>query len=60
MKGYVDYGDALTKGLLWIDPAIFAANVQLAQEAGLIGPGVEIDLTKLVTQSVVTAASAPR
>jgi len=60
MKGYIDYGDALTRGLLWIDPAIFAANVRLAQEAGLIGPGIEIDLTKLVTQSVVTAASAPR
>jgi NitT/TauT family transport system substrate-binding protein len=58
MKDYIDFGDALTKGLLWIDPAVFATNVRLAEEAGVIAAGTEIDLTKLVTQSVLTDAMA--
>jgi NitT/TauT family transport system substrate-binding protein len=57
MRDYILYGDAQTKGLLWIDPAVFEANVVLAREAGKIEPGVEVDVSRFVTQSVVEAAS---
>jgi len=57
MRDYILHGDALTKGLLWIDPAIFEASITLAREAGKIPPGVDIDVSRFVTQSVVEAAS---
>jgi NitT/TauT family transport system substrate-binding protein len=57
MRDYILSGDALTKGLLWIDPAVFQGSVALAREAGVIGPGVEIDVSQFVTQSVVEAAA---
>jgi NitT/TauT family transport system substrate-binding protein len=57
MRDYILYGDAQTKGLLWIDPSVFEANVVLAREAGKIEPGVEVDVSRFVTQSVVEAAS---
>jgi NitT/TauT family transport system substrate-binding protein len=59
MREYILHGDALTKGLLWIDPAVFEANVALAREAGKIGPDVQVDVSRFVTQSVVEAARGP-
>jgi NitT/TauT family transport system substrate-binding protein len=55
---YVAAGDALTKGLLWLDPAVFEANVRIARDAGTIPAGRRIDVSRLVTQDVVKAAHA--
>ncbi len=59
MRDYIIHGDALTKGLLWIDPAVFEASVQLAREAGKIAADAGIDVSAYVTQSVVEAAAEP-
>jgi len=56
MRDYILTGDALTKGLLWIDPAVFEGNVALAREAGKIAPDAVVDVSRFVTQSVVEAA----
>jgi NitT/TauT family transport system substrate-binding protein len=57
MRDYILYGDAQTKGLLWIDPAVFEASVALAREAGKIATDARIDVSAFVTQSVVEAAA---
>jgi NitT/TauT family transport system substrate-binding protein len=56
MTPYIATGDALTKGLLWISPEVFEANVELAKEAGVIAPGTKVDISRIVTQSVMKAA----
>jgi len=44
--------------LLWIEPAIFEANVRLMRDAGAIPPHARIDVSKIVTQDVIRAAHA--
>lgn len=55
---YVAAGDALTNGLLWVDPAVFEASIRLARDAGTLPPGRRIDIASIVTQDVVKAAHA--
>jgi NitT/TauT family transport system substrate-binding protein len=56
MRDYIMVGDALTHGLLWIDPAVFQKAVDMGREAGSVPPDADIDLSRLVTQEVVRAA----
>lgn len=56
LRDYILHGDGLTKSLLWIDPAVFEASATLAREAGVIPPGVTVEVSQIVTQSVVQAA----
>lgn len=56
MKSYVLHGDALTEGLLWIKPDVFEDAVKLAKDAGTIDPAQSVDLSKIVTQSIIKSA----
>lgn len=56
MKSYVLHGDALTQGLLWIKPDVFEEALKLAKDAGTVAPGQSIDVSKIVTQSIIKAA----
>jgi NitT/TauT family transport system substrate-binding protein len=56
MRDYVSAGDTRTHGLLWLDPAVFEANIRLARDAGTIPAGRRIELSQLMTQAVVRAA----
>jgi NitT/TauT family transport system substrate-binding protein len=58
MQPFIWTGDALTKGMLWIDPQVFEASVALARAAGHIPRDVPFDVSQIVTQSVVKAALA--
>jgi len=58
MRPFIWTGDALTKGMLWIDPAVFEASVALARAAGHIAPDAPFDVSQIVTQSVIKAALA--
>ncbi|WP_157218232.1 ABC transporter substrate-binding protein [Flavisphingomonas formosensis] len=55
---YVTAGDARTQGLLWLDPAIFEANLRIARDAGQVPADRRIDIEHMVTQDVVKAAHA--
>jgi len=56
MRDYILAGDAQTEGLLWVDPAVFEANIRLAREAGALPAGVKITPDDIVTQDVIRAA----
>lgn len=56
MQSYLTEGDARTQGLLWIDPAVFEENVALGREAGTVPANLPVDVSKIVTQSVIRAA----
>lgn len=58
MRPLIWTGDALSKGMLWIDPAVFEASVALAREAGRIPRDLPFDVSQIVTQSVIKAALA--
>jgi NitT/TauT family transport system substrate-binding protein len=58
MRDFILAGDASTKGLLWIDPAVFQKALGFAEEAGTVPPGRKLDVSKLVTQSVIKEATA--
>lgn len=58
MRRFILAGDALTHGLLWIDPARFEQALVFAREAGGVPAGLQIDAGRLVTQSVIREASA--
>jgi NitT/TauT family transport system substrate-binding protein len=53
---YVKTGDALTKGMLWLDPAVFERHIRLARDSGTIPAGMQIDPDRLMTQDVVREA----
>lgn len=53
---YVKTGDAVTKGLLWMEPDVFEANIRLARDAGTIPAGKSITPDQLMDQSVIKAA----
>ncbi len=53
---YVAAGDAVNKGLLWLEPGVFEANIRLAHDAGTIPAGKTIKPERLMTQAVVKAA----
>ena len=53
---YVDAGDAASKGLLWLDPAIFEANIRLAHDAGTLPRDRKVSAERLMRQDVVKAA----
>jgi NitT/TauT family transport system substrate-binding protein len=57
MTGYIAYGDALTKGLLWIAPDYFEQTLKLATDAGSIPRGAKVDVGQFVTDRVIKAAS---
>ncbi|AJW97774.1 ABC transporter substrate-binding protein [Burkholderia gladioli pv. gladioli] len=56
MMSYLTTGDAMKHGMLWIDPGVFEDSVALGVEAGSIPAGSRIDISKIVTQSVIRAA----
>ncbi|PKU22415.1 ABC transporter substrate-binding protein [Telmatospirillum siberiense] len=56
MKSYVLHGDALTQGLLWIKPEVFENALKLAQDAGTVASTQSIDISRIVTQSIIKAA----
>ena len=56
MQSYLTEGDARTQGLLRIDPAEFEENVALGREAGTVPANLPVDVSKIVTQSVIRAA----
>ncbi len=56
MQPFITGGEAKTKGLLWIDPAVFAGALDFARQSGTVPPGMSIDTSKLVTQSVIKQA----
>jgi NitT/TauT family transport system substrate-binding protein len=56
MRGFIATGDALTKGLLWIDPGVFEKALVFARASGVAPPGKAINLDRLVTQSVIKEA----
>lgn len=60
MRSFILDGDALTHGLLWIDPGRFEHALTFAREAGSVPEGMQIDVGRLVTQSVIREASASR
>lgn len=58
MKPYILAGDALTRGMLWIDPGVFVMAAEMAREAGSFPADQPFDVNALVTQSVVREALA--
>lgn len=54
--GYVRTGDALTQGMLWLDPAVFERQIRLARDAGTLPAGMRMSPDLLMTQEVVRAA----
>lgn len=56
MLPYITAGDAAERGMLWISPTVFEAGVALAREAGTLGAETEVDVSRLVDQSVIRAA----
>lgn len=55
---YVNTGDALDRGLLWIKPEIFENTIRLARDGGTIAPGTRITPDQIMTQDVIKAALA--
>lgn len=53
---YVRTGDALTKGMLWLDPAIFEGQIRLARDSGVIPAGFRVTPDMLMTQTIVREA----
>jgi len=56
MIDYITAGDAKTEGLLWIKPEPFEQGVKLAQEMGMLTDGRTIDVSQIMTQSVIRSA----
>lgn len=56
MQPFITGGDAKTHGLLWIDPGVFTRALEFARESGTVPPGMDVDVNKLVTQSVIKQA----
>jgi NitT/TauT family transport system substrate-binding protein len=53
---YTKAGDALDKGMLWLEPHVFEAQIRLAHAAGTIPAGRSVKPEQLMTQAVVKAA----
>jgi len=58
MRDYILAGDARRHGLLWIDPGVFEKAVALGREAGSVPADAVVDVSRLVTQDIVKAATA--
>jgi NitT/TauT family transport system substrate-binding protein len=56
LRDYILAGDARDKGLLWINPDVFEANIRLAYDSGTIPRGMKVEPMQLMTQDVVKAA----
>jgi NitT/TauT family transport system substrate-binding protein len=56
MKSYILSGDAQSRGLLWIDPAVFVHAAEMAREAGNFPPNQVFNVDTLVTQSIIREA----
>jgi hypothetical protein len=53
---YVSTGDALTKGMLWLDADIFEGHIRLARDAGVVPAGFRVTPDLLMTQAIVREA----
>lgn len=56
-KDFIPVGDAETKGLLWIDPAVFQQGIDFAIKTGEIKEG-DVKVDDVVTQKLIAAAHA--
>jgi NitT/TauT family transport system substrate-binding protein len=53
---YVAPGEAKNKGLLWLEPGVFEANIRLAHDAGTLPRSQALTPDRLMTQAVIKAA----
>jgi len=58
MRDFILAGDALSRGILWIDPARFDQALTFARETGLAPADRKIDAGRLATQSLIKQALA--
>jgi NitT/TauT family transport system substrate-binding protein len=56
-KDFIPVGDAATKGLLWVEPAVFQKTIDFSVAAGAMKAG-QVKVEDVVTQDLIKAAHA--